>query len=156
MVEWLGRAVLGATLALGPVGSALARPIREGAPIQAVDVQGNRMVEDAAILAVISSKQGTLYRTDRLATDVRAIWGMGYFEDVQVDAEEGGGGVKLTYRVTEKPSVRKIIVGGNDEVDEIDLDAATAEAQAAADAATKAAEEAAARATEAAEAAKKD
>jgi outer membrane protein insertion porin family len=82
-----------------------------------VAFSGNRKVEDAAIKAVLSTKVGQPMRFSRLSADVRAIWAMGYFEDVQVNMLTSSRGVVLVYVVKEKPSVRKVIVGGNDEVD---------------------------------------
>lgn len=98
---------------------AAARPARGDGPpaIHKIAFSGNRKVEDAAILAVLSSKRGQPLSVPRLAADVRAIWAMGYFEDVQVNLLQSSRGAILVYVVKEKPSVRKIIVGGNDEVD---------------------------------------
>ncbi|MCB9555973.1 MAG: outer membrane protein assembly factor BamA [Deltaproteobacteria bacterium] len=80
-------------------------------------IEGNRKVEDAAINGVLSSKIGLPLSVPRIAGDVRAIWAMGYFDTVDVEMETVGNRVRLIYRVKEKPSVRKIIVGGNDEID---------------------------------------
>jgi outer membrane protein insertion porin family len=102
-------------LSLG--GPAAAEPLT----IIKIAFQGNRKVEDAAIRAALLSREGGLLATHRLADDVRAIWAMKYFDDVQVNllvARRGTQrGAVLVYIVKEKPSVRKIIVGGNDEVD---------------------------------------
>jgi len=85
--------------------------------IAKISFQGNHKVEDAAIRTVLLSKVGQQLNYARLAADVRAIWGMGYFDDVQVNLLESSKGAILVYIVREKPSVRKVIVGGNDEVD---------------------------------------
>ncbi|MCK5799455.1 MAG: outer membrane protein assembly factor BamA, partial [Deltaproteobacteria bacterium] len=87
------------------------------AKVAKIVFQGNRKVEDAAILAVLATKVGGPFYRSRVAVDVRAIWGMGYFEDVQVNLLSSSKGPILVYVLKEKPSVRKIIVGGNDEVD---------------------------------------
>jgi outer membrane protein insertion porin family len=85
--------------------------------IAKIAFQGNRKVEDAAIRAVLLTKEGLVFSQPRLAGDVRAIWAMGYFDDVQVNLLQSSKGAILVYVVKEKPSVRKIVVGGNDEVD---------------------------------------
>ena len=94
-------------------------PARAAEPpvIHRIAFSGNRKVEDPAIRAVLSSRVGQRLSYARLATDVRAIWAMGYFEDIQVNLLKSSKGAILVYVVKEKPSVRKIIVGGNDEVD---------------------------------------
>ena len=48
--------------------------------------------------------------------DVRTIWKMGYFEDVQVEVSEGKAGSVVTFVLREKPAIAKIYVSGNDEV----------------------------------------
>lgn len=85
--------------------------------IRKILFKGNKKVENAAIKAVLLSKEGQPFLYSRLANDVRAIWSMGYFDDVKVNRLKTARGVILIYIVQEKPSVRKIIVGGNDEVD---------------------------------------
>ena len=51
--------------------------------------------------------------------DPDAVWA--FLDDVQVDAAREEGGVVLTFLVRERPSVRKVKLVGNDEVDEEDL-----------------------------------
>ena len=86
-------------------------------PIARIEVKGNRRVEDAAIATLLLSRVGQPLRPSYLATDVRAIWSMGKFDDVRIEVEEDSEGPVLIYIVREKPSVRRIIVGGNDEID---------------------------------------
>lgn len=99
-------------LGLGSIARAEQQPT-----VARITFQGNRKVEDAAIRAVLLSKEGQGLSTHRVAADVRAIWAMGYFDDVQVNLLETSRGVILVYVVKEKPSVRKVIVGGNDEIE---------------------------------------
>ncbi|MCC6749600.1 MAG: outer membrane protein assembly factor BamA [Deltaproteobacteria bacterium] len=98
---------------------ALATPARaERAPLVGrIAFQGNRKVEEAAMRAALSSREGLPYSAARVAADVRSIWRMGYFEDVQVNLLISSRGLVLVYVVKEKPSVRKIVVAGNDEVE---------------------------------------
>jgi len=53
---------------------------------------------------------------DILQEDVRAIWRMSYFEDVQAETTDAPGGVVVTYVLKEKPALRKIYVSGHEEV----------------------------------------
>ncbi|PID38326.1 MAG: outer membrane protein assembly factor BamA [Deltaproteobacteria bacterium] len=107
--------IVAALAALSPDEAAAAGV--EGTKVAKIAFRGNRKVEDAAIFAVLSSKVGEAFYRSRVAVDVRAIWGMGYFDDVQVNLLTSSKGVILVYVVREKPSVRKIIVGGFDEID---------------------------------------
>jgi outer membrane protein insertion porin family len=83
-----------------------------------VHFRGNRKVEDDAIRAVIKTKTGEAINQELLRGDVRAIWKMGFFEDVQVESTEvkGGDGLAIVFVLKEKPTISKIYVAGNDEV----------------------------------------
>src|SRR5882672_3388963 len=89
----------------------------QGRPIERVQFRGNRKVEDDAIRVQLLSKPGTLFDAAKLREDIRAMWKMGFFADVNVEAEVGtAGGLTLTFAVKEKPSIRKVLVAGNHEL----------------------------------------
>jgi outer membrane protein insertion porin family len=103
-----------------------------GRPIDRVQFRGNRKVEDDAIRVNLLTRPGAVLDPAKLREDVRAIWKMGFFADVIVEAElNPGGGVVLTFAVKEKPAVRKVLIAGNDglslddinEVIDLELDA---------------------------------
>ena len=81
-----------------------------------VHFRGNRKVEDDALRVNIKTKAGTVLSKETLQDDVRALWRMDYFEDVQVETAEGEGGLVVTFVLKEKPAIRKIYVSGHDEV----------------------------------------
>ena len=87
-----------------------------GQPIVEVRFEGNRRVESEAMLLELDSNVGELVSQRNLATDLKRLWALGYFEDVSVEGELLPRGVVLTYVVVERPSVRKIVVEGNDEI----------------------------------------
>ena len=78
--------------------------------------RGNRKVEDDAIRVNLHTLPGSVLNKEILQEDVRAIWKMGYFEDVQVESTDTPGGVVVSYVLKEKPAIRKIYVSGHDEV----------------------------------------
>jgi outer membrane protein insertion porin family len=81
-----------------------------------VHFRGNRKVEDDALRVNLKLKPGLILTKDVLQEDVRTLWRLGYFEDVQVETAEAEGGLVVTYVLKEKPSIRKIYVSGHDEV----------------------------------------
>ncbi|MDB4953454.1 MAG: outer membrane protein assembly complex, YaeT protein [Myxococcales bacterium] len=90
----------------------------QGRPIERVQFRGNRKVEDDAIRVQLLSKPGTLFDAAKLREDLRAMWKMGFFADIDVEAEVApSGGVTLTFAVKEKPSIRKVLIAGNNEVE---------------------------------------
>lgn len=89
-------------------------PAMQGRPIERVQFRGNRKVEDDAIRVQLLSKPGALFDAAKLREDIRAMWKMGFFADVSVEAEVGASGaLTLTFAVKEKPSIRKVLVAGN-------------------------------------------
>ena len=93
-------------------------PRMVGRPIDRIQFRGNRKVEDDAIRVNLQSKVGGTIDPAKVREDVRAMWKMGFFSDVTVEAEIGpGGGAILTFSVKEKPSVRKVLVDGNKELE---------------------------------------
>src|SRR5262249_58208724 len=81
--------------------------------VREVAVQGNRRVQEAVILGRVSAKVGGPFMPARLADDIRAIFSLGFFDDVQAKVEDFEGGVKLTFVVTERPFVRDLNFSGN-------------------------------------------
>src|SRR5262245_40674500 len=88
-----------------------------GERIAEVRVRGNKRIETAAILARVTSKPGEPWSRARVAQDVRGIYGLGFFRDVQVYEEEGLDGHILIFEVAENPVVRQETIRGNDNVD---------------------------------------
>jgi len=83
-----------------------------------ITVRGQRKVEPEAIRMNVATKAGKPLDRKKLAEDVRSLWRLGFFEDVQVEVTAlGRGDLQVTYVVKEKPSIRKILVSGNDEID---------------------------------------
>jgi outer membrane protein insertion porin family len=86
--------------------------------IERVEVRGNHRVDAELIRAAIATKAGTALDPDRLRGDLRAIWKLGMFSDVQAVTDDG----VVAFEVVERPSIRKILVAGNHELalDKID------------------------------------
>lgn len=84
----------------------------EGKQVVALGFEGNRKTEAAAIRLNLQLLPGTTFTREKLRRDLRAVWGMGYFQDVRVNAVLEDGGVKLIWIVVEKPTIRKIYVAG--------------------------------------------
>ena len=73
-----------------------------------IAITGNKRVESDAILRIIDTQVGEILKPDHISKDLRKIYKMGYFDNVIIKKESLDNGVKLSFEVTEKPSVRKI------------------------------------------------
>ncbi len=74
-------------------------------------------MQEAVILGRVSAKVGAPFQPTRLAEDIRAIFALGFFDDVQLKVEDFEGGVKLIFAVVERPFVRDIVFSGNKKLD---------------------------------------
>ena len=101
-----------------PAPSPVGGPVTwQGRPIERVQFRGNRKVEDDAIRVQLLSKPGTLLDAGKLREDLRAMWKMGFFADIDVEGEIGkSGAITLTFAVKEKPAIRKVLIAGNSEL----------------------------------------
>jgi outer membrane protein insertion porin family len=81
-----------------------------------IDVQGNKRIETATILAKIKTKEGDVFSPAVIREDIKALYQLGHFEDVQVRTEGFENGLKVIFSVKEKPLIREITFEGNDEL----------------------------------------
>jgi outer membrane protein insertion porin family len=89
--------------------------------IKEIAVQGNRRVQEAVILGRVKSSIGSPFNPGQLSEDVRAIFALGFFDDVQMKVDDFEGGVKVTFLVVERPFVRDVEFSGNKAVSTSDL-----------------------------------
>lgn len=104
------------TVSPGAAASGDERELAESLRVLRVQFRGNRRVEDDALKVNLRTVPGAALTQDLLRDDVRAIWKMGYFEDVKVEMTSSRDGAVVVFVVSEKPSIRKIYVSGHDEV----------------------------------------
>ncbi len=95
--------------------------------IASIRIEGNQRIQKEAILNKLEMKAGTPFRRSAIGDEIREIYGMGYFDDVKITAEDvGNGQVDLKITLKERPSIKNIELQGNKALtkDEI-LDALT-------------------------------
>ncbi|MEM7447520.1 MAG: outer membrane protein assembly factor BamA [Myxococcota bacterium] len=103
-------------------GIRIPRTVCHGRRIQDIRVEGNRRVEAEDVLATLELQSGSLCTDEAVTRDARALWSLGFFDDIVFDAQQEAGAVVLTVRIRERPAIRNVVFAGNDEVDEEDLD----------------------------------
>ena len=81
--------------------------------IEQIIITGNKRIESDAIEQHIKTKPGDPYTTASLSNDLKAVYAMGYFEDIRIEATDGEDGKIITFRVQEKPTIRRISFKGN-------------------------------------------
>ncbi len=89
--------------------------------IASIALEGNEIIDTGAILRKISSTAGDPYDPAALREDLKAIYAMGFFDDVQIDVTDSQQGKKVIFRVVEKPTVSSITFTGLAELEEKDI-----------------------------------
>src|SRR5947208_13061891 len=80
----------------------------EGETIVGIEPEDNSRIASDDVLSYIKEKVGQPFKVEALAQDVRSLWDSGFFEDVQVDMQEVPRGVRLRFKVTERPNVKSV------------------------------------------------
>ncbi|PLX47958.1 MAG: outer membrane protein assembly factor BamA [Desulfobulbaceae bacterium] len=89
--------------------------------IAAINIKGNTRIDSGAILRHIENRQGDAYNPGRLRQDLRAIFKMGYFNDVSIEVRGSDKGKEVTFVVEEKEIIAKVEIHGAKEVSEKDI-----------------------------------
>ncbi len=87
----------------------------------AVEITGNKRIDSGAILHKIKARAGDRYDAAEVDQDLRHIFQMGYFDDVQVKREDTDKGIKITFEVKEKAVIGTVTFSGEDELKSDDI-----------------------------------
>ncbi len=94
-----------------------------GKTVESIEVQGLKRIEKDAVLGKLSSKIKNPLQSEFIKRDVQAIFGMGYFDDIEVLADQGSApqSIKLAFALKERAAVSKLEFEGNERVTTSDL-----------------------------------
>ncbi|MBI3543447.1 MAG: outer membrane protein assembly factor BamA [Deltaproteobacteria bacterium] len=103
------------------VTTALAQQPQVPIIVKELTVEGNRRVQEAIILGRIETKIGSIFNSGQLSEDLRNVFSLGFFDDVQLKIEDFEGGVKIVFVVVERPFIRDLEFTGNKKLSTSDL-----------------------------------
>jgi outer membrane protein insertion porin family len=111
------RRVVARAVVVGLVATATPLAAQGERSIARVSIAGNLRVEEDAIRVHLRSQPGQPFDQETLDRDVRAVYAMGFFDQVDADLEPvERNQVAVTFRVKERPLVRTIKVEGTKKV----------------------------------------
>ncbi len=84
--------------------------------IDKITILGNVKVEEGVIRGAAKSREGGAFSIDQVREDLRSLFGLGYFTDVQVDIKTTPKGKEVIFIVVEKPSIKEVVITGNQKV----------------------------------------
>lgn len=96
--------------------------VQAGQPVvKGIKLEGNKRTADESVFSVISTSVGAPLNLDYVDRDVKSIYGLGQFRDIQVDSKSVPGGVEITFVLDEKPLIGEIAFHGNKKIKKDDL-----------------------------------
>ncbi|MCJ7547878.1 MAG: outer membrane protein assembly factor BamA [Deltaproteobacteria bacterium] len=102
--------------------TSVAPALAQQGAIKEIVVFGNERIDKRIILKEIKSKVGEPFSSEKVREDIKAIYRLGYFRDVQVDVAETKGEIILTFAVIEKPYVANIVISGNSKLKQEEIE----------------------------------
>lgn len=81
--------------------------------IEEIVIEGNRRVESRFIQSVLNISEGQVVSAADIDRGLRNIYGTGRFDNVTAETDMVDKGVRLIYRVAERPLLREVVFTGN-------------------------------------------
>ena len=81
--------------------------------ITAIVVQGNENIFKDLIISQIASNLGDVFSKENIEKDMKAVYDLGYFEDVKIKLESFRDGYKVVFVVVENLPVKEINIEGS-------------------------------------------
>ena len=103
-------------------GVRLPRTRCEGRRIGRIRILGNRRVGDEDVLASVRQRSGRICTDAAVAEDAHALWALGFFDDILVEADATDERVDLAFRLRERPAIGHVRYEGNNHVSTSDID----------------------------------
>lgn len=94
-----------------------------GLPARTIEVRGLKRIEKEAVLGKLSTKPGVAIDRETIRGDVQALFNMGYFDEITIEAERSDSGANLAIVLHERPVVTAIEFEGNEQITTTDLEA---------------------------------
>jgi len=113
--RWAAVAAAVASILLLGIGAATSWAV-EGSAIVALDVRGAQSIETATIVSRSGLVVGAPADPAAVREAVKAVYRMGYFDDVSIEQEPIAGGVRVTIVVVERPVLGEVRYEGYDGV----------------------------------------
>lgn len=92
------------------------------ATVQEIEIQGLKKIERDAVLGKLVSKVGQTFSAQNVKQDIQYLFAMTYFVQVEVSKENTSKGLKLIYKIIERPTVAEIVFEGQSEIKAEDLE----------------------------------
>ncbi|MFW6388453.1 MAG: outer membrane protein assembly factor BamA [Desulfohalobiaceae bacterium] len=109
------------TQAMQDLGGKIQDRVLAGQRIAEIEIQGNEYLDQDAILNRLSLRVGDPYAKQQLSQEIKRLFDSGFFQDIQVHAEQTPEGQRVVFQVQERPLIREIKIKGAEELKEKEI-----------------------------------
>lgn len=102
---------------------AAAAPRAVAIDVTRVEIEGNHFVSSSKIQSIFGIREGEQFLAERVSQGIKRLMGTKDFADAQAYYSEEAGKAVIRLVVEEYPRVRRVVLEGNDKVDEKDISA---------------------------------
>ena len=82
--------------------------------VKQIQIKGNKRVDTQTLLSRLNMKEGSLFSLETIQKELKTLYGLGYFNQIEVMTDPFEGGISLSFIVHEKPELSEISFEGND------------------------------------------
>ncbi|MBU1871318.1 MAG: hypothetical protein KKH80_00745, partial [Candidatus Omnitrophica bacterium] len=82
------------------------------AKVTDIEINGNRSISTITVLSKMKTRVGSLYSENIINDDLKRLYLLGYFSDIEISTEDYKDGIKVIINVTERPIVDEVKFNG--------------------------------------------
>jgi len=97
-------------LVAGLAGAALAQ---NASTIMDIQIKGVKTADESQVMDAIFNRIGDSVVAEKINSDTKAIYALGYFEDVSATMEAFNNGTRVIFKIKENPVISQILIDGN-------------------------------------------
>lgn len=80
--------------------------------VTAIEIKGNQNISTNTIISKMKTRLGSPYQENVISDDLKRLYLLGFFSDINIDTEPYKDGIKVIITVKERPIIEKITFSG--------------------------------------------
>lgn len=80
--------------------------------VTAIEINGNEFISSNTIISKMKTKVGAPFMDNVISDDLKRLYLLGYFEDIEIETEDYKGGVKIIINLSERPIIGEVTFSG--------------------------------------------
>lgn len=80
--------------------------------VTAIEINGNEFISSNTIISKMKTKVGAPFMDNVISDDLKRLYLLGYFEDIEIETEDYKGGVKIIINLSERSIIGEVTFSG--------------------------------------------